>query len=162
MKILNILQITSCFVLMLFASCSDDEKTINKEEKVEPSFEVYEVFGTYKDSDAPYLNMRKEANSDAKIIKALYDGTQLNLLDKGYGEKGNWSKVEVVDSKEIGFVNNRWIRKVLYGHDRLQHYDLKALKLKSISCYEGNECTFQFTKNRKKYKFWSFVSYLKE
>jgi len=137
----------------IFSSCNNEGADTQKETEPEITYEIYEVFNTYKDENAPFLNMRSEANSDSKIVAELYDGTQLYFLDNNYGEQGNWNKVEVIETKEIGYVNGHWIRKVLTGDDRHQYYDCKTLKLTNVSCYEGNECTFEFTDNRKKYKF---------
>lgn len=139
--------------LSFFSSCNEEQIDAQKETAPEITYEIYEVYNTYKDDKAPFLNMRSEANSDSKIVAKLYDGTQLHMLDKNSGENGNWCKVAVVETKEKGFVHGHWIRKLLTGDDRYQYYDSKILTLTDVYCYEGNECTFEFTDNRKRYQF---------
>lgn len=81
-----------------------------------------EVHNTFLDKNAPYLNMRAEPNSEAKLLDSFSDGTRLAIIDKGYGSKGLWLKVyaEYYDERgysEIGYVHSKWVRFKEYAEE---------------------------------------------
>ena len=78
-------------------------------------YDYYEVYNTYMDQEAPYLNLRSEPTSKSINITRMSDGTKLILLSEGNGSNGSngkWMKVRVLESGKVGYAHTKWIRKI--------------------------------------------------
>ena len=75
-------------------------------------YDYYEVYNTYMDQEAPYLNLRSEPNNKSTNITRMTDGTKLILLSKVNSSNGKWMKVRVLESGKVGYAHTKWIRKI--------------------------------------------------
>ena len=75
-------------------------------------YDYYEVYNTYMDQEAPYLNLRSEPTSKSINITRMSDGTKLILLSEGNVSNDKWIKVRVLESGKVGYAHTKWIRKI--------------------------------------------------
>jgi len=76
---------------------------------------THEVFNTSNDHNEPWLGLNTTPASGATTIAEMYDGTQIQLLSKGYGSKGKWWSIRIVggaNADQTGYAHSKWIRKI--------------------------------------------------
>jgi len=75
--------------------------------------DVYEVFNTALDTpEDPFLNLREGPGPRYPVIAKMDDGTQVKVLLKGLGPKGQWCKLLFISENVTGYANSRWIRPI--------------------------------------------------
>lgn len=68
------------------------------------------VYGVDRDLNDPFLNVRSSPSVSGQLIKKLPEQAKIILLESGYGNAGQWSKIQFsMNSGDIGYVNKKYI-----------------------------------------------------